>query len=600
MYEEAKIQRTPEELAQLLSQAPATCLVPELLEIARNPLPARELPGARLVAETLAPFLADAAHIPHLPYTLYREFQRTGERRGYQTPYQEKRAKMVALAVQLLLGDTSRRELLQDYLWSTCEETNWVIPAHETREIDLTSAATGFSLAEIIVGLGEQLSDEVVARVRAEIERRIFEPYLARHDSLNWFHGHNNWNGVCNSAVAATFLHLEQDTGRLARALSLALEGLEVFLATAFEYEGSSTEGTSYWQYGLSNLIAFSEMLRLRTAGAIDLLALPRLKDIAHYPTRTMLSVGRYANFADCEEVVAFNPGLFGRMAERTGVPALKEVLAEGAPLLRETNWGRFHKMWRALAWWDGQRPQAITIGDTWARDVGLVRLAATLPNGAPVVLAAKAGHNAENHNHNDVGSFILHVDGESLLCEPGRGLYSRDYFSPRRYENIFASSFGHSVPVVAGQLQAPGREREGHITGFASGRRRFVKIDMLKAYDFPDAETIEREISLDWAAGTITIEDSFLFDKTSQPIEEAFVTWQEVTVEGATARILGERHVLELEITSPRAAEFGLSVLSAESEANAKPAALKRLTIAAPPHKITRFTIVGRILPRQ
>ena len=90
---------------------------------------------------------------------------------------------------------------------------------------------------------------------------------------------------------------------------------------------------------------------------------------------------------------------------------------------------------------------------DTWARDIGVAKLTGRTAGGAPVVLAAKAGHNAENHNQNDVGSFVLHVDGESLIREPGRGLYSRDYFSPRRYENVFANSFGHSVPRVGGQL---------------------------------------------------------------------------------------------------------------------------------------------------
>ena len=138
-----------------------------------------------------------------------------------------------------------------------------------------------FALAEILVGLESKLADEVVARVRAEIERRIFEPYLARHEQLNWFRGHNNWNGVCNSGVGATFLLLEQDTERLAQALSYVLEGLDVFLSTAFEEEGSSTEGVSYWHYGLSNLIPFAEMLRLRTGGAIDILGMDRLRQIA-------------------------------------------------------------------------------------------------------------------------------------------------------------------------------------------------------------------------------------------------------------------------------------------------------------------------------
>ena len=67
-------------------------------------------------------------------------------------------------------------------------------------------------------------------------------------------------------------------------------------------------------------------------------------------------------------------------------------------------------------------------------------------------------------------------------------------------------------------------------------------------------------------------------------PVEEAFVTWFETTVSGSTARIAGERHVLELAIEAPSDAAFALDVLTEESEANAKPVPLKRLAFTADP----------------
>jgi hypothetical protein len=39
---------------------------------------------------------------------------------------------------------------------------------------------------------------------------------------------------------------LEKDTERLARALEIVLVGLDAFLETAFEPDGSSAEGTGY------------------------------------------------------------------------------------------------------------------------------------------------------------------------------------------------------------------------------------------------------------------------------------------------------------------------------------------------------------------
>ncbi len=107
-------------------------------------------------------------------------------------------------------------------------------------------------LAETLQLLGETLDAEVRHRVRTEIERRIFDPYLRMHHLHSWYSsGHNNWSGFCNSAVAVTFLLLEPEPGRLARAIKIALNGLRVFLDRAFEQDGSSTEGIGYWHYGL-------------------------------------------------------------------------------------------------------------------------------------------------------------------------------------------------------------------------------------------------------------------------------------------------------------------------------------------------------------
>ncbi|MBN1641277.1 MAG: heparinase II/III family protein [Anaerolineae bacterium] len=579
------LHRSPAELIALLgAPMPPAHLVPGLTSIARHPERARDLPGAKLVLDTLAPYLAEIGAIPLTTYTLYREFHRIGERRGYQAPYSAKRARLNAAAFQVLLGDARYVDVLHDYMWAICEETNWVIPAHENREIDLTAVATGFALAEIVTGLGDQIATEVSDRVRAEIERRIFAPYLARHESLNWYRGHSNWNGVCNGGIGAMFLLLEPDVERLAQGLSLVLDGLEVFFDTAFEAEGGSTEGTSYWQYGLSNVVPFAEMLRIRTRGAIDVLDSDRLRAIATYPTRTLLSPGRYANFADCEEVVPFGPGLIARLAERTGVHALREVLAAPASLIRDTQVSRFHNLWRNIAWWDGARPARVTVTDVWARDVGMVRLTARTPSGAPVVLAAKAGHNGENHNQNDVGSYIVHVDGESLICEPGRGLYSRDYFGPRRYENVFANSYGHSVPRIDGQLQSAGAAFRGEITAYEPGpAAKRVRMAIDDAYDLPALAHAERSLTLSAASGELLLEDQFSFSGDPLPVEEAFVTWYTSTVAGSTARIAGERHALLLQIERPAGAAFRLEVLSEASAANAKETPLMRLSFDVP-----------------
>ena len=75
--------------------------------------------------------------------------------------------------------------------------------------------------------------------------------------------------------------------------------------------------------------------------------------------------------------------------------------------------------------------------------------------------IAAKAGHNAEHHNHNDCGSFIVSLDGQPAIIEIGAPEYVGDYFSSdkTRYEFLAARSLGHSVPLVNGIEQQPGAQ---------------------------------------------------------------------------------------------------------------------------------------------
>jgi hypothetical protein len=71
--------------------------------------------------------------------------------------------------------------------------------------------------------------------------------------------------------------------------------------------------------------------------------------------------------------------------------------------------------------------------------------------------MAAKAGHNAESHNQNDVGSFIVALDGRPLIIDVGVGVYTRQTFGPGRYEIWTMRSSWHNVSEVDQVLQAAG-----------------------------------------------------------------------------------------------------------------------------------------------
>jgi hypothetical protein len=584
----------------------------------------RQSPGAPAVLADVRKQAPDLAAIPQTTYTLYRQFEHTGYRRGYEHANSAKRAMLTRAVLEFILGDASRRDIIHDLLWSICEETSWVYPAHEeqgpdfwelrpsprrqpwgahtalTREpdaIDLFCAITGSSLAEAVYLIGDELAPEVVQRVRQEVERRIFKPYLAYGRQHWWYKGPLNWNGVCNGSIGLAFMRLEHDPRTLNEAIAQALEGFEAYIATGFEADGGSIEGIGYWNFGLEFYVTLAELLREQTGGQLDLLAAPRLRDIARYPLAVALAPGTFVNFGDAVEQTSLSRGVVQRIAERTGVIELRGLLLDPAQHERTVRASMLPITLRDAAWWDGMVdafPAAVQ-GDHYLPDCGLVKLsartAAGTANGRPVLVATKAGHTDGHHSHTDIGTLIYNLDGESLLCDPGRGLYSKDYFRQARYQNIFCNSIGHSVPRIGGQLQAPGPEFHGHrqyrgqILDVQMGApAKSVRIELKGAYALPALTGAERRLELETASGVLTIADSFRFAGAPLEVEEAFVTWGAVDARGARARITGQRGAVELTILEPAGAVFARQSLADECRLHQREGELTRLAVVLPP----------------
>ena len=134
--------------------------------------------------------------------------------------------------------------------------------------------------------------------------------------------------------------------------------------------------------------------------------------------------------------------------------------------------------------------------------------------------IALLGGHNAESHNHNDVGTYVLVCDGKTPLVDPGSEVYTRRTFSPQRYESNVINSFGHPVPKVAGKLQKSGRNAKGEIVQKSfSDREDRIEMNMTSAYGVKTLGSLIRQfIYSREGEGKVTIIDTVDF---SQP--EAF-----------------------------------------------------------------------------
>jgi hypothetical protein len=146
---------------------------------------------------------------------------------------------------------------------------------------------------------------------------------------------------------------------------------------------------------------------------------------------------------------------------------------------------------------------------------------------------ALTGGNNAEHHNHNDVGSFVVALGGQTPLLDPGAEVYTRRTFSARRYESRVLNSFGHPVPRVAGQLQASGRRAAARVvkTEFTDKADTLV-LDLRSAYGVKELQSLRRTFVFSREqAGRLTVTDEVRFSSPAA-FETALVTfdpWKEV-----------------------------------------------------------------------
>ena len=239
----------------------------------------------------------------------------------------------------------------------------------------------------------------------------------------------------------------------------------------------------------------------------------------------------------------------------------------------------------RAIAW-DATQPVLLELRD-FTLPVGVSTRA---HGGGPPGRWRQGGPQRRAPQPHGRATFIYNVDGDSLIPDAGRGKYSKAYFRAGRYDNVFNNSIGHNVPRIGGKLQAPGPEFGGTqqfhgtiVEQSQQGGTKTVGIDFHRAYDLPTLTGARRTLVLDAESGVVTLRDEYAFDGEPLPIEEAFVSWHPVTVEGQRARITGERAAVTLDVLEPAGAVLRTESLEEACRANELEGVLTRLAIELP-----------------
>jgi len=512
--------------------------------------------------------------LPELTDELYADFARTGNRLNFERPYFERRRRLGRAAMCAVL-ETDAMERAR-WMRSTIaklrdvfDEVSWALPAHvsgpvpnhaptpsgkDPRMIDLFAAETANLMGEMLTLLGESLPSDLRAAMRDRLRRDIFDNYLEHAGGHWWTACNTNWNAVCHQGVLGAALAVEEDAERLARMLALAAGFLPGYL-TGFTPDGGTSEGPAYWDYGFGWFSTLNEQLETRTGGQLSLFeGDPLIRKIARYRPSMSLSHGWLVNFSDCAPGFPHRPWLLQYLGQRLG-----EEICLSAAL------SQYRQLAATGIDWQAQRSDLLYLArnflhapeempaepdkageDAWFPDLGVLVARGRDRAGHLWEFAAKAGHNAEHHNHNDCGSYLLNIDGERLLVEIGAPEYTRDYFAPggKRWENLAARTRGHSLPVINGCEQAPGREHESRvIEEFLSGQEARLTVDLTACYP-PEARCREcvRTLRLDKEAGRLEVEDRFLLEE-ALPVETALITDADAVLKDGGVVLSGEKN---------------------------------------------------------
>lgn len=491
------------------------------------------------VASWLAPLIAradaEAAEpLPALTDELYADFFKTGDRLPFERPYFERRRRLGRAAMAVLLGDTAvRARLLPSFLKKLEEimdEESWSLPAHVWNEptgknpwlIDLFAAETANNLADLLVVFAAVIPAALAQRIKTRLHVQIFENYVNPRATFHWLNITNNWNAVCHQGVLGAALAVEEDHALVARMLSLAATRLPAFLS-GYGADGSTSEGPGYWSYGFGWFAELNAQLEHRTRGQLSVFeGDAKVAAIARFAPQVTLADGHFVNFSDGGRTGRLSPSLLTYLGQRLADTTLT---AQGTALYRhQADTGLDLDILRTdfffltrLALRVPSPALLATAREPVHADVFFDDYGAIVTRGADArghlwEFAAKGGHNAEHHNHNDCGSFLLNIDGAPALIEIGAPEYVRAFFSDKRYEFLAARSLGHSVPFVNGCEQPEGAAFAATILKTEIGGDRVeFSVDLTKCYP-PEARCVSlvRTWVFQKSAGLLTVTDTY------------------------------------------------------------------------------------------
>ena len=503
---------------------------------------------------------------PALPATLFLDFARTGNRRNYEDVSFGRRYALADMVIaECLEGKGRFVDDIVNGIWAICEESFWGIPACMSMQKpgpglpDIEEPVVPLFVAETVALLSwsvyllepqlNSVSPLVIERIKAESARRVLDPLMGRDDF--WWMGlgdniHpitgkrrrvNNWNPwiISNWLTAALILE-ETEAGRL-KHVAKAVLSLDQFV-DPYPEDGGCDEGPSYWGRAGASLFDCLEILYHATNGAIDVYDDPKIREIGRFIYRAQISDRYFVNFADASALVLPSASITYLYGKRINDENLMDIGSWAAEQRKEReNWSQMGIARALPAMFAYQeildRPARQPLPrDVWLPEIQVMTARDIDGSSEGLFVTAKGGHNEESHNHNDVGTFSVYIDGLPLLVDAGVETYTAKTFSPQRYDIWTMQTAYHNLPTFNGNQQEPGEEFQATDVSYSSdGKAVSFSTNLEHAYpDDSDLQSWRRNVMMT-RGESIQVQDTYAFGSAPDELQWHLMTPSEVSI---------------------------------------------------------------------
>lgn len=525
---------------------------------------------------------------PVVKATDYLEIIRSGDRK--QEVYGVPRSALVALVMgELTEGKGRFIDQIVNGAWYYSEQTWWGWSAHLTAQ----KAPHGLPDADepvIDLGVGEitnilswtwfLFKDEfdkihplIARRLKNEIMKKAVLPYYERDDF--WWQGLdgsrdvNNWNPWTNHNMLTAILILEDNHDQKIKGVQKVVRSLDEFV-NVYPDDGGCDEGPSYWGRAGASLYQSLDLLKRATGGKFDVYDNQLIKNMGTYIYKAYIDYPYFINFADADATTGSRPQIIYSYGKDINDQVMQKF---GAFLAIKQDWGlaipggKIDEQIMQLMHLDeikkAEEENAL-ISDFWLPQTQVAGARDKAGSSDGFFFAAKGGHNAESHNHNDLGSCVLYFNGKPALIDIGRETYTAKTFSGQRYEIWTMQSQYHNLPKINGVDQKEGRNYVATNSGFkADAKKAVFSTDIFNAYpEEADVKKWIRSYQLDRGKQFVIRDEYELAQVADQPTTLNFVTYCQVS-ESKPGTLLLKGDGFDLEM------QYNLKDLSPEIEFN-------------------------------